>query len=177
MSFSLRRRYAEKAGTTTNIEGRVTSLSQQVTVAGTARADWMVAADLAQRLGTDFAFETVDDVTASLAATVDGFEVLNEQPLADNPNGVLVVAALGDAMNAPTITIGDPNAYNFSLIVSRKLYDTATGTAQAPSLAPLAKAGAVHVHPLDVARIGSAPGREVKVTSNKATIVLAAGCR
>ena len=43
----------EKAGSTTNLEGRVTTVSQQVTPAGTARADWMVAAELADALGRD----------------------------------------------------------------------------------------------------------------------------
>ncbi len=40
--------YAEKAGTTTNIEGRVTASPSKVTPRGTARADWMIAAELAE---------------------------------------------------------------------------------------------------------------------------------
>src|SRR5262249_52827439 len=44
--------FAQKTGTTTNIEGRVTRVSQKVTVTGTSRPDWMVAAEIALRLGT-----------------------------------------------------------------------------------------------------------------------------
>ena len=44
------------AGTTTNIEGRVSALHQRVTPPGTARADWIVAAELALRLGADLGF-------------------------------------------------------------------------------------------------------------------------
>ena len=40
-------------GTTTNLEGRVSALRQKVTPPGTARADWMIAAELAARLGAD----------------------------------------------------------------------------------------------------------------------------
>ncbi len=45
--------FAEVEGTTTNIEGRVSVLNQKVTGPGTARADWIIAAELARRLGTD----------------------------------------------------------------------------------------------------------------------------
>ena len=54
--------FAEKAGTTTNIEGRVSTLSQRVTPPGTARPDWMIAAELAARLGTDLGFASVESV-------------------------------------------------------------------------------------------------------------------
>ena len=40
---------AETDGTTTNLEGRVSVLNQKVTPPGTARTDWMIAAELAQQ--------------------------------------------------------------------------------------------------------------------------------
>ncbi len=54
--------FAEKAGTTTNLEGRVSALTQRVTPPGTARADWMIAAELAFRLGADLGLESVEGV-------------------------------------------------------------------------------------------------------------------
>jgi anaerobic selenocysteine-containing dehydrogenase len=45
-------------------------------------------------------------------------------------------------------------------------------TAQSPSLAPLARRTAVFVNPLDVARVGSAIGQDVKISSNRATVIL-----
>ena len=59
--------YAETAGTTTNIEGRISRLAQKVTPPGTARADWIIAAELAFRLGDDLGVESVEDVLAELA--------------------------------------------------------------------------------------------------------------
>ncbi len=164
--------FGEKAGTTTNIEGRVSSLSQEVTVHGTARPDWMVAADLAMRLGTDLGFGEVADVTEAMAATVDGLEVLANGALNGSPNGILAVAEGIDAINPAKVTLGDRNSYDFRLIVSRKMYDAGINTANSASLAPLAPGNAIHVHPLDVARIGAAVGHEVKVSSSRATVVL-----
>ncbi len=64
--------YGEKAGTTTNLEGRVTTLGQQITAHGTSRPDWMIAVELGLMIGEhSFASDhplrgvsTVDDVTA-----------------------------------------------------------------------------------------------------------------
>jgi NADH-quinone oxidoreductase subunit G len=49
----------EKSGTTTNIEGRVSVVNQKVTAPGTARPDWILAAELATRLGHDLGFESL----------------------------------------------------------------------------------------------------------------------
>ncbi len=54
--------YGEKEGSTTNIEGRVTRLGKKVVSAGTSWADWVIATELADRLGVDLGFESVDDV-------------------------------------------------------------------------------------------------------------------
>jgi NADH-quinone oxidoreductase subunit G len=43
----------ERAGTTTNIEGRVTRLGQKLVAPGSAWSDWMIAVELAAALGTD----------------------------------------------------------------------------------------------------------------------------
>jgi len=58
--------FGERPGTTTNLEGRVTRLGQKVTAPGTARPDWMIAAELALRLGGDLGFESIDDVAAEI---------------------------------------------------------------------------------------------------------------
>ena len=54
--------YAEVDGTTTNIEGRISSLTQKVTPPGTSRPDWMLAAELAYRLEADLGLESVDGI-------------------------------------------------------------------------------------------------------------------
>jgi NADH-quinone oxidoreductase subunit G len=59
--------YTETDGTTTNLEGRISRLSQKITPPGTARADWVIAAELAYRLGDDLGLESLDDVFAEMA--------------------------------------------------------------------------------------------------------------
>ena len=82
--------FAEKAGTTTNIEGRVSTVSQRVTPPGTARADWMLAAEIASRLGTDLGFETFADVLAEISAVAPAYLALDQAIAEGSPDGVLL---------------------------------------------------------------------------------------
>ncbi len=54
--------FAETDGTTTNLEGRISRLAPKVTPPGTARSDWIIAAELAFRLGDDLGLETTEAV-------------------------------------------------------------------------------------------------------------------
>jgi NADH-quinone oxidoreductase subunit G len=65
--------YAEVEGTTTNLEGRVTTLSRKVTSPGTAQPDWVIAADIAYRLGTDLGLESPAQIAAEIAAVAPAF--------------------------------------------------------------------------------------------------------
>jgi NADH-quinone oxidoreductase subunit G len=64
------------------------------------------------------------------------------------------------------------NAYNYRLVVHRRLYDRAVGTVTSPSLANLVNESSVVVHPLDLARVGAAAGDRVSVTSPHGSIVV-----
>ena len=77
-----------------------------------------------------------------------------------------------DPINPPMTVHSDRNAYDFRLVVSRKLYDAGVTTRNSPSLAPLAGVTRLYVNPLDVARIGSVEGHEIKVTSSRAMVIL-----
>lgn len=52
----------ERAGTTTNIEGRITRVAQKLVPPGQAWPDWMIAGELAVALGTDLGFDSVSAV-------------------------------------------------------------------------------------------------------------------
>jgi len=116
--------YAETDGTTTNIEGRVSILSQKVTPPGTARADWVIAAELAYRLGDDLRLESLEEIFAEMAAvapshagltldemTVDGVlvplraEAGSHARTAEEPQGIQTSG--GDSEPQPGI---DPEA-------------------------------------------------------------------
>jgi NADH-quinone oxidoreductase subunit G len=84
--------YAEKSGTTTNIEGRVSRLGQKVTPPGTARADWMIAAELATRLGDDLGFESLEDIWSEIERVAPAHRGVTLALLssADQRDGVVV---------------------------------------------------------------------------------------
>jgi len=161
--------YAEKAGTHTNLEGRVTTLAREVTPAGSTRADWMIAAELALALGADLLFGTEQELTAMIAENVPGYAGGSLEAAAGD--GVLADAAtdLG-TLDIPLPAVAERNAYDFRLVVSRVLYDQATGTANSPSLAHLARTSAVHLHPLDLERVGTTDGHQVKVSSTRTNV-------
>jgi NADH-quinone oxidoreductase subunit G len=52
----------ERSGTTTNVEGRVTRLGQKLVAPGQCWPDWMIAAELAARLGADLGVAGVADL-------------------------------------------------------------------------------------------------------------------
>jgi NADH-quinone oxidoreductase subunit G len=52
----------ERSGTTTNIEGRITRLGQKLVAPGQCWPDWMIAAELASRLGSDLGVGAVADI-------------------------------------------------------------------------------------------------------------------
>ncbi len=94
--------FAEKSGTTTNLEGRVTALSSKVSAAGTARPDWMIASELALILGVDFGYELVGDITADIAAVVPTHAGVTPDALGRSANAdgivVPVVAVVPESM-------------------------------------------------------------------------------
>jgi NADH-quinone oxidoreductase subunit G len=58
--------FTETDGTVTNMEGRVQRINNGIDAAW-IREDWRVMQDIANRLGADWAYESVGDVTADLA--------------------------------------------------------------------------------------------------------------
>jgi predicted molibdopterin-dependent oxidoreductase YjgC len=163
--------YAEKVGTTTNCEGRVSDVAQKITTAGTARPDWMIAAELALELGNDLGFTSYaqlhDELTSRVLAFVpaaDAGAVRREGVVVAHPASVRITAAPTPA--APRLN------HHFRLHVARVLYDRAVSTAESPSLAPLARDAAVHLHPSDAQRLGVRAGADVRVAANGSAVVL-----
>ena len=60
-------RPAETDGTTTNLEGRISTVTRKITPPGTARDDWMLAAELARLLGADLGVESAAQILEEIA--------------------------------------------------------------------------------------------------------------
>jgi anaerobic selenocysteine-containing dehydrogenase len=61
--------YGERRGSFTNIEGRISWLGQKVSPPGSAWPDWMIAAELAQRLGCDLGVDDLESIWAEIGTT------------------------------------------------------------------------------------------------------------
>ena len=119
----------EKGGTTTNLEGRVTTVSQRVTPAGTARADWMVAAELADALGLDTLADRLLAVDVDHRRhRIDGAGLRRGHP---RPRSTATARASSPSARRPAptsieaITVTERNSYDYRLVVSRTMYDQA----------------------------------------------------
>jgi NADH-quinone oxidoreductase subunit G len=87
--------FAECDGTTTNLEGRVSQLTKRVTAPGTARSDWTIAVELADRLGHDLGFVSVPEIWAEIEAVSPAHHGITTEVLAQpgNADGVLAPPA------------------------------------------------------------------------------------
>jgi NADH-quinone oxidoreductase subunit G len=166
--------FTERAGTTTNVEGRITTLSQKVTARGNAHPDWIIASDLAALLGHDLGVESLEQIRAEIAEVSPVHGALTEDLLRKQRDGV-VMGNQGTAgvIEFPAAEAPLPNAYDFRLVVSRKLYDAGVTIARSHSMAGLAPGARLHLHPLDVERLGVADGTRVKVSSPRTSLTAA----
>jgi NADH-quinone oxidoreductase subunit G len=98
--------WGEKVGSMTNLEGRVMRQARLVTPEGLTMDDWRIAQELAARLGTDFGFDTAEDVQNEIArvapahAGVDAELILRARdgavlPIADFPDEITFQQVLG----------------------------------------------------------------------------------
>ncbi len=85
--------YAERAGTTTNIEGRVSRLAAKVVPPGVARADWVIATELAERLDADLGFESLDGIWSEIEQLAPAYSGCTL--------GALASSAAGDGIVVP----------------------------------------------------------------------------
>ena len=82
----------ETSGTTTNLEGRVTKLNQKVTAPGTARPAWMIAAELAVRIGGDLGFDSLNSLWAEVERLAPSYHGLTQATLSrpEHRDGIVV---------------------------------------------------------------------------------------
>ena len=167
--------FAEKDGTTTNLEGRVTTVAQRVTPAGTSRADWMVASELADLLGLDDLRAILGDVasiTDAIAREVPAYAAATRSALTGNGEGVLAINAADAAAAFDGSPAADRNSYDYRVVLARRLYDRATATAMSPSLARLAGDSDARVNPADADKIGAPEDGTVLLTGARGSVRL-----
>jgi NADH-quinone oxidoreductase subunit G len=160
--------FAECDGTTTNLEGRVSVLHAKVTPPGTARTDWMIAAELAARLGVDLgvqasARELWDELCAHAPVLAPAAGAVLDDPA--HADGVLVDLDGGDLGPAEPVPAPSADAYALRLVVNRVLYDRGELLSHCPSSLPLVAEPSIGLAPADAERLGVGDGDRVTLTS------------
>ena len=164
--------YGEKNGTTTNLEGRISNVAQKITPRGTSRPDWMIATELSIALGADIGVSSLEDLNEKLVNTVAAFAPSSDAE-STHGDGVLMARETPVTISGGASKVVDRNAYNYRLVVSRTMYDSAQSTISSPSLAGIITEAAIFVNPLDLARIGVTEGASVRVGVDGTNIVIA----
>jgi NADH-quinone oxidoreductase subunit G len=133
--------YAERAGTTTNLEGRVSRLGQKVTPPGTARADWMIAAELAPRLGNDLGFRSLEDIWDEIERVAPSYAGITRELLADVDHRDGVIAPLAtDATGAAGRTTAEADHADRVI----EAIETRAAASQGEGVVTLAAPGTAH---------------------------------
>jgi len=166
--------YAEVDGTTTNLEGRVSTVTQRVTAPGTARADWIIAADLASRLGTDLGVASVDELLAEIGRVAPTHTGLADRLVAAGGDGVLVEGATVTPASIGDESLPSADSYSLRLASGRTMYDEATLVQRAPTIAKLAHPATVRLNPHDFDKLGIKAGTPVEVISARGSITVPA---
>jgi NADH-quinone oxidoreductase subunit G len=166
--------FSEVEGTTTNLEGRVTRLSQKVTPPGTARADWIVAAELADRLGADLGVSaSAGELWGELVEHAATHASLAAERLEDpeHADGLLLDRSVRTELPAaPAGEVPPKSAYSLRLVVNRTLYGRGTVVTHSPASAGLAPDPAIRLSPSDAAPLGVETGTRVTLSSSHGTI-------
>jgi len=101
----------ERAGTTTNIEGRVSRLGPKLSAPGFAWPDWMIAVELAAELGSDLGLASDNDLSDELARTAPAYAGLTQEVLhSDVAHDGILVPLTGNEDHRDDVSPIDPVA-------------------------------------------------------------------
>ncbi len=100
--------YTERRGSFTNLEGRITWLGQKVTAPGQARPDWMIAVQLASRLGSSLGAASLEDLWAEIEAVSPLHRGVPQALLVSRQGRNGVVVPLGLETPSPELTDAPP---------------------------------------------------------------------
>jgi NADH-quinone oxidoreductase subunit G len=101
----------ERAGTTTNIEGRVSRLGPKLSAPGFAWPDWMIAAELADALGSDLGLASDNDLSDELTRTAPAYAGLTQQVLhSDVAHDGILLPLSGNESHRDDVSPIDPMA-------------------------------------------------------------------
>ncbi|HJM29234.1 MAG: molybdopterin-dependent oxidoreductase [Acidimicrobiales bacterium] len=159
--------FIEVNGSHTNIEGRITPIRKKVTSPGTTRPDWMIAAEIANRLDHDLRIEKPEDVWGELSPRSISHANVSMDSIGATPEGQLLEST--DVIELEEIEeISDTrpfDSYSLRLVLAKRMYDRGTVTQMSPSLKEFTGTSQLHINPTDFKAMGIQNGKPVLVTA------------
>ncbi len=188
---------AEKSGTFTNTDRMVQLARPVLTPPGQARQDLWIITAMARELGLDWPDREPREVFAELAACTDAIAGISWERLEREGSVTYPCVKVGDPGEPVVFRTTFPTAdgkarlvpaqliraaelpddeYPMVLVTGRQLEHWHTGalTRRAQALDALEPRATASLHPLDLARLGVAPGAMISVRSRRGEVRLAA---
>ena len=174
--------FAEKAGTVTNLEGRVQKLNQIRPAPGRARDDWAIIDDIATAMESPLGLASAETISKEISTVAPAYEDVTWDLLEwDQRDGAVVPIHGAQAINHIPVAVGGfaaPSA-EFTLHVARTMYDDGVRLRHSPSLHGLAPGPVAHINHVDAPRLGAQDGHRVRVVTSQGegefTVVLDPG--
>ena len=157
----------ESSGTFTNLEGRVSIVEQIVTPAGISRPDWMIAAEIAARLGHDLGVDSPAAIRVELASVSEIHAPLTPGALDDSQVEGVLLEGNGDIGPPGPSGAASPvnDRYSLRLLTTRRMYDDGTALRHSPASSGLGPSLELRLNPVDFDKIGVEAGTVVRVES------------
>jgi len=167
--------YAEKDGTFTNLEGRVLHVRQAMDHIGESLPDWHIMTSLANALGLQWEYQSVNDIQAEMRKLMPGYYNLGQpRQVVPSPDEYLDngFAQEVGARYRPISDVRD-DARPFSLQLGQVLMHSGKMSAEAPGLMKIApNTGNLRMNAQDMEQIGVCDGAKVRVTSRQGSLQL-----
>jgi formate dehydrogenase alpha subunit len=182
--------FAEKDGTFTSTERRVSRVRKAVSPRGNCKADWEIIAALAARMGYEMNYSGPEGIMQEIAAVTPSYGGITYErlekgglqwpcPNEDHPGTAFLHAgkfARGKGLFNP-VTYKEAaevpdEEYPFYLTTGRILYHYHTGTMtrRVDGLNQLAPCGLLEVNPEDAQKLGIEDGEVVRISSRRGSI-------
>ena len=164
--------FIEVNGSHTNTEGRITPIRQKVTSPGTARPDWMIAAEIAAQLNHDLKIEKPDDVWNEIQAANISNDEITFQNIKSSPEGLILQFGTETPFRKADLNIDTRpfDSYSHRLVLSKKMFDNGTIIQMSPALKNFTSNSEVLINPVDFSSIGITEGQPVTLINGEKKI-------
>lgn len=167
--------YAEKDGTFTNLEGRVLRVRQAMDPIGGSLPDWHIMTSLANALGCQWEYESVNDIQSEMMKLLPGYYNLGQpRKVVSAPDRYLENGYAAEvAVRYRTMPTSHDSARPFSLQMGQLLMHSGKMSTEAPGLIKIApNTGKLRMSPADMDRLGLQDGMKVCLTSDLGSLQL-----